>query len=274
MMPTDEMVLPGAGLSVEKMPAHWLMARLGKRVLRPGGREATRWLLERARIDGTDAVVELAPGLGMTARELLARAPRSYVGVERDAEAAQVTERMLASSRGVAARVVRSDAARTGLDDRSATVVVGEAMLSMQPARHKQAIMAEAARVLQPGGRYLLHELCVFPDAIGPAVHMRIEKDLTKNIQVGVRIGTPAQWREWLEEEGFTVEETHILPMRLLEPERLIRDEGLRGAAKFALNLVRTPGALARMKAVRGTFHAHSQHLRAIAIVARRAPLA
>ena len=29
--------LPGEGLKTEKMPGHWVLARLGKRVLRPGG---------------------------------------------------------------------------------------------------------------------------------------------------------------------------------------------------------------------------------------------
>ena len=29
-------------LDTTKMPGHWLLARLGKRVLRPGGRELTR----------------------------------------------------------------------------------------------------------------------------------------------------------------------------------------------------------------------------------------
>ena len=33
---------PGEGLKTEKMPGHWVLARLGKRVLRPGGMELTR----------------------------------------------------------------------------------------------------------------------------------------------------------------------------------------------------------------------------------------
>ena len=37
-MKTDtELPLPGVALAAEKMPGHWLLARLGKRVLRPGG---------------------------------------------------------------------------------------------------------------------------------------------------------------------------------------------------------------------------------------------
>jgi SAM-dependent methyltransferase len=263
---------PGGGLSVARMPAHWLMARLGKRVLRPGGREATRWLLERARIDGSDDVIELAPGLGATARELLARGPRSYVAVERDAAAVSATEQVIAGARGVDARVVKADAAHTSVPDDGASLVIGEAMLSMQPPKHKQAIIREAARVLRVGGRYLLHELAVVPEDIDPALHAQLERDLSESIHVGVRIGTPAQWRGWLEAEGFAVDEVHLLPMRLLEVDRLIQDEGLWRTARFAWNMLHTPGAFARMKAVRASFHAHGHTLRAIAIVARRLP--
>ena len=269
---TASRVEPGGNLSVERMPAHWLMARLGKRVLRPGGREATRWLLERARIDGTDDVIELAPGLGATARELLARGPRSYVAVERDAAAVSATEEVIAAARAVTARVVKADASRTGVADESASVVIGEAMLSMQPARHKQAIIHEAARVLRPGGRYLLHELAVVPEDIAHSDHAQLERDLSASIHVGVRIGTPSQWRQWLEAEGFALEEVHLLPMRLLEVDRLIQDEGLARTARFAWNMLRTRGAFSRMKAVRASFHVHSHSLRAIAMVARRLP--
>lgn len=149
-------------------------------------------------------------------------------------------------------------------------MVFGEAMLSMQPPRHKQAIIAEAARVLRPGGRYLVHELAIAPDDVDPELHARLEKDLSASIKVGVRIGTPAQWRAWLEDQGFAVEEVRLLRMRLLEIERLIQDEGWMRTARFAWNTIRTPGALSRMRSVRASFREYSASMWAIAIVARR----
>ena len=68
-----------AARPIEDVPGHWLLARLGKRVLRPGGRELTEQMLQALPLAGRD-VVELAPGLGLTAREILAREPGSYVG--------------------------------------------------------------------------------------------------------------------------------------------------------------------------------------------------
>lgn len=268
----DQAVALGGDLAVHKMPAHWLMARLGKRVLRPGGLETTRWLLEQGRIGREDDVIEFAPGLGVTARRILARQPISYAGVERDDEAAALVEQVIAEARYRPARtkVVQADASDVPLPDASATVVLGEAMLSMQPAWKKRAIIGEARRLLRGGGRYLVHELALQPVGIDAAAAAAIEQDLSAHVRVGVRIGTSVQWTRWLEEAGFEVERVTTTPMRLLEPARLLRDEGLAGAARFVFNAVRTPGAASRLLGVRGAFRRNRQHLCAVALVARR----
>ena len=73
--------VPGTDRPAEKAAGHWLLAQLGKKVLRPGGRETTNWLLARA-LGGDIDVVEFAPGLGITALEIVKRSPKSYTGVD------------------------------------------------------------------------------------------------------------------------------------------------------------------------------------------------
>lgn len=261
--------LPFSSLSVAKMPAHWLLARIGKRVLRPGGVETTRWLIDAAKIDGTDDVVELAPGIGATAERLIGYRPKSYVGVERDAEARRMTASALLAAGSANARLVEGDAAAIPLKDASASLVFGEAMLSMQSDKKKQAIIGEARRVLRAGGRYAIHELCVTPEDASATLIEEIERDLGEHIHVGVHIGTIDDWKKQLTAQGFTVESVTTRPMRLLELGRMIDDEGVRGVAKMAANAVRLPGALKRLWSVRATFRRHAAHLSAVAIVAR-----
>ena len=153
--------LPFADRPVEKAPGHWVLARAGKTVLRPGGLALSTWALKRAVLAGSD-VVEFAPGLGVTASAIIGVGPASYVGVERDPNA---SARVDAIASGVG-RCVNADAAQTGLPDESADFVVGEATLSMQVEKAKRAIMGEAARILRPGGRYVIHELAMRPDSI------------------------------------------------------------------------------------------------------------
>jgi len=71
-----------------KTPGHWLLARLGKRVLRPGGAELTRRMVADLAVTSEDDVVEFAPGLGHTAELVLRSDPHSYTGVEADNKAA------------------------------------------------------------------------------------------------------------------------------------------------------------------------------------------
>ena len=91
--------LPLAGRRSEDVPGHWLLARLGKRVLRPGGAGLTRRLLAEAAPTGAE-VVELAPGLGRTAAEILAARPASYTGVDADPDAARIVSGVVAASGG------------------------------------------------------------------------------------------------------------------------------------------------------------------------------
>ena len=46
---------------------HWFLAKMGKRVLRPGGRELTQKLIQHLQITKEDYIVEFAPGTRFTA---------------------------------------------------------------------------------------------------------------------------------------------------------------------------------------------------------------
>ena len=56
---------------------HWVLAKLGKKVLRPGGKALTQAMLNAMNITPDDDVVEFAPGLGYTAKLALSRHPHS-----------------------------------------------------------------------------------------------------------------------------------------------------------------------------------------------------
>jgi SAM-dependent methyltransferase len=255
--------LPFAGRRAEDAPGHWLLARLGKRVLRPGGQGLTRQLIEHARVADAD-VVELAPGLGRTAAELCAGHPRSYVGVEKDEDAARLTERAV----GTRGRVVNSDAADTGLPDASADVVIGEAMLTMQSDAGKQRIVAETVRVLRPGGRYAVHELGLQPDSLDADFKTALRKDLARVIKVNARPLTAAEWKELFEGAGMRVEWTAVAPMALLQMRRNLADEGVGGTLRIIVNLLRDPDARRRVLAMRSLFRRHQSVLRGFALVA------
>src|SRR6185437_10020692 len=71
-----------------------------------------------------------------------------------------------------------------------------------------------ACRLLKPGGRYAIHELCLVPDDLNDAIKREINHALSHAIHVGARPLTRAEWRAVLEAEGFSVQVEELRPMR------------------------------------------------------------
>lgn len=248
------------------MAGHWLLARLGKRVLRPGGVELTNRLLGALRISSADDVVELAPGLGATTKLVLANEPASYRGVDRDPVA---VDRVAHIVSGPNRSVVQGTASDTGLEDESADVAFGEAYLTMQPSSQKERIVNELRRILRPGGRMALHEVS-FRDGISEADRKQVTEELRNSIKVHVSPLSDQEWCSLLTDNGFEVQAHENAPLHLLEPKRLIADEGLLGAAKFAARVLSEKDARKRVVAMRRAMSGNDDKLQAVMISAVR----
>lgn len=253
--------------SLENQPAHWVLAEMGKRVLRPGGRELTLELVDALDITPGDDVVEFAPGTGFTARLALDHEPGSYTGVELDREAANALATELDRPD---CEIVVGNAGATTLDSACADVVYGEALLTMQPERGKASIVNEAERLLRPGGTYGIHELGLIPDDIDDESKSRIREDLSHVLKVNARPLTESEWVDHLETAGFEVVWQGRAPMALLDPRRMIDDEGLRRTMGFGFNLLAKPSGRRRVRKMRSVFDQYEQHMNAVAVVAKK----
>lgn len=246
---------------------HWVLAKLGKRVLRPGGLELTRSMIGHLQIGKTDDVVEFAPGLGITAEMTLAREPKSYTAVEINREAGRLFMDRLGSKD---VKQVIADAAATDLPDGYADKVYGEAMLTMLPLERKKAVAAEAYRILRPGGLYGIHEVGLYPDGLPEEVKVAVRRDLADAIQVNATPYTAADWGKILTDQGFEVVCVETSPMHLLERKRLIADEGFGRVVGMLFRLLTHPKLRRQALKMRRTFRKHEGHMNAIAIVARK----
>lgn len=246
---------------------HWILAKAGKKVLRPGGRELTKILIDEMDISESDDVVELAPGLGFTANLACAKKPGSYTGVDNNEQAAALARKNIRYDK---INVIVADASETTLPDAVATKVYGEAMLTMQPLEHKKEIIKEAARILKPGGYYGIHELGLQPDGISDEIKQSVYKELSANIRVHARPLTTAEWTELLEENGFRVIKVSHNPMHLLEPKRVIQDEGFFRTLKIMFNVLTHKELRLRIMQMRKTFRKHQNNINAVAIVAQK----
>jgi len=260
--------LPGAGQHLDKMQGHWVLARAGKRVLRPGGIELTRQMLDALAISPQDRVVEFAPGLGITAKMVLRKHPLAYWGVEREPAAVRQLCRRLAGS--TTTEIVPGRAEESGLPDACASVVYGEALLSMQNQQQKIRIVAEACRLLATGGRYGIHELCFLPDDIPDHLRQEIQAAMSKEIHVGVQPLCRNEWIRLFDGNGLKVTWSGKAPMHLLEPRRLLQDEGFMGSLCIAFRMAANPTLGRKILAMRRIFNKYGEHLGAISLVGQR----
>jgi SAM-dependent methyltransferase len=258
---------------IEHIAGFSLLGRLGKRVLRPGGAELTERLLLDLALGADDDVVELAPGRGRTARLILDSRPASYVGVDRDEAAERSIVPML---QGPMQQFRLASPSRTGLGYGACNVAVAEAVLTMHPRTAKKHILDELARIVRSGGRIGLHEVAYRLDDPRDLIDVeeleqtRICTELTSHFKVSFNAMTMNDWTDLLAEAGFELVTVHRAPLRLLEPDRIIADEGVVGAARFAANVLAEPRIRRRISHMRAAMRRNAPHLRAVAMVAHR----
>ncbi|MGB3731127.1 methyltransferase domain-containing protein [Microbacterium sp.] len=256
----------GGDVPLARMPAHWMLGRLGKKVMRPGGLQLSLRMIDALGIGPDDDVVDFWPGLGITTERMLARDPRSYVAIERGAaEAARVRAVMRHGDDCLVA-----PAHRTGLPDASASVAYAEALLTLEPAARKVATVAEAARLLRRGGRYGIHELLLTPDGLRESAKDDIERTLTRVLHVGARPLTESEWQRLLGDGGFETDRIETGDLLLLDVPTFVADEGWGGTLAFLGRSLAHPSVLPRITEIWNVFRRYRDSLGAITVTARR----
>lgn len=253
--------------TIDSKQGHWMLAKMGKKVLRPGGKELTQKLIENLKINSNDDVVEFAPGLGFTASMTLRSNPKSYTGIELNEEAANMLRKTI---NGKDRKIIIGNAENSTLSDNAYSKVYGEAMLTMQADNRKSAIIKEAHRILKKGGLYGIHELSLKPVDISEEKKADIQRQLAQLMNVNARPLTKSEWSLLLENAGFKVIKIETTEMRLLEPARLIDDEGFFGALNIFFNVLTHPEERKRILHMRAIFRKYQSHLSAISIIAEK----
>lgn len=253
--------------TIDTNQGHWLLSKMGKKVLRPGGKELTLKMLEALDITSDDEVLEFAPGIGFTANLVLKNKPLSYTGVELNEEAAANLRKKIT---GPNRRIVLGNAAEVPLEDGIVNKLYGEAMLTMHVDKRKSEIIQEAHRLLKKGGLYGIHELGLLPDELPAEFKKTIQRDLAMCIKVNARPLTQSEWVALLEKEGFKIKSISTNPMSLLETKRMIDDEGIFRAIKIGFNILRDSHAKSRILEMRSVFKKYAKEMNAISIVAEK----
>lgn len=253
-------------INEKQAQGHWLLAKMGKKVLRPGGKELTLKLINGLDINSSDDVVEFAPGLGFTAGITLKKNPKSYTGIELNKSVSSSLQKEI---NGANYRIINKNANDTGLENSAASKLYGEAMLTMQSDKQKTEIVKEAYRILKVGGLYGIHEIALIGDPDESTIKA-IYNDMAHTVKTNVKPLSVQSWEELLLSEGFKIKEILFSPMHLVEPKRIIDDEGIIRSIRIFFNILTHPKAAARIKNMKKIFRKYSNNITAIAIIAEK----
>ncbi len=209
---------------------HTFLARLGKTKLRPGGIEATNWLIEQAGISETSQILEVACNMGTTMIQLAERYHCQVTGIDQDRKALEhAKQNIKAHHLEELIQVQAANAMKLPFPDNSFDVLINEAMLTMMPEAGKTKAIAEYYRVLKPGGKLLTHDVRLTEE------NATVVSELQHAINVRAQPLTEEKWLALFAQAGF---QTHDQSgkMSLMNPVGMIRDEGLTGAFKIVKN--------------------------------------
>ena len=248
-------------------PGHEFLARLGKTRLRPGGREATEWLLGHADFTADTRVLEVACNMGTTMVALAEQYGCCITGLDMNPAALEKARANIEKhGLGDVIDVVEGNALALPFPDASFDVVINEAMLTMLPRENKAKAIAEYYRVLKTGGVLLTHDVALRVADEGEAMELRA--GISRAINVNVDPLPHALWEKLFRDAGFTIE-VQTGDMTLLDPAGLVRDEGFDGAMKIIRNGLRTEN-LDRFRKMFNFFFDHNKEFSYIAVVSRK----
>lgn len=241
----------------EPAAAVWPLAqRIVSGVVRPGGEAMVRRAIEGAGLGEGDRVVELAPGLGLTSRAVVAANPRTWTGVEPDALAAAHVRKAVG---GPGREVVCAPVDATGLAGGEASLVVCDALLSTLDAPGRAGVLAEAVRLLGPGGRLALHELTPAAGAEAGSL-ARLEG-------AGLHLLPEEDWRGEVEAAGLVVVGSLVGPLDMPAQRDLMREAGPRGALRLTRELALDGTVRSAALAVRQALDRDSLAARSVVVV-------
>ncbi|MCH4084549.1 MAG: class I SAM-dependent methyltransferase [Coriobacteriaceae bacterium] len=216
---------------------HTFLARLGKTKLRPGGIDATEWLIGQANIGPDTKVLEVACNMGTTMVMLAQRYGCSVTGIDLDERALDKARANIGKNRlEDSLTVVHGSAFELPFEDQSFDIVINEAMLTMLPGKNKDRALAEYARILKPGGLLLTQDVCFRTDDVDQQRELR--RGLSRAINVSVEPLDREGWKSRIESHGFVTEQKSG-DMTLLDPQGMVHDEGTDGALKIMFNAMK-----------------------------------
>lgn len=215
-----------AGREVASLDPYALMAVIGKRVIHPGGRKASRQLLEWADVQSGERVLDVGCGVGTTAIDVAARTGAQVTACDISPIMRARAEHNVRRARvGGRVNVEEADIVDLPYPDDVYDCVVAEAV-TMFVDRPKAA--GELVRVCRPGGRVLATEFFWRRPPTDEARRIFLGE-----VCPGLQFDSVDDWVQVYSEAGLGDIRTVTGPFDMMTPLGFLQDEGVKGSLAF-----------------------------------------
>lgn len=210
---------------IRRLDPYTLLAVLGKKVIRPGGRGATDIIFGAPGFHADRHVLDIGCGVGTTAIQAAARFGCRVTAVDIDQHMIDYAQTNIRRA-GVEDRVTlkQGDIQSLPFLDDAFDVVTIEAVSMF--TQDQQRAIRESVRVCKPGGLVFDHEF-VWSRPPPPELRQTFES----TVCTGMSFETGQDWCNLFRRAGQSDIQCTPVPFDVLTPRGMLRDEGLAGAA-------------------------------------------
>jgi ubiquinone/menaquinone biosynthesis C-methylase UbiE len=228
-------------LKKQILSAYKCMECLGCQFLHPGGRYATKRLIEKLNISSDDKILEIGCGTGNTARFIHSLTSANIVGIDID-DAMIVKAKKTTSKNQQKLKFMIGSGDNIPFDDNSFDVIISEGTTFFMETKKA---LKEYYRVLKPTGRIGLVEISYFKT---PPVEL---ENLTTEVTCcyGMKPLLFDEWEKQIRQAGFIIENVDRKNMHMCMGS-MIHSEGFWNTIKININMMIKPYATKRMMSI------------------------
>lgn len=170
---------------MSKEIGHTLLAKLGKKRLRPGGVRGTNWLLKDLLFNEKE-ILEVASNMATTAIGLAKKYNLSITAIDLDPKTiykAEINVKKHKLENKI--KLIEANATNLPFNENTFDIVINEAMLTMLSPKNKEKAVSEYFRVLKANGVLLTHDVCLLTDdlALQKEIIMELSRVINTHVQ-------------------------------------------------------------------------------------------